>query len=305
LDLEMERAVDEGTRWALILALVVLALLIPVLLLVGSNLLLARYAMSSTSRIAVRSIRVTRSGPQTLDGSSLLEPEHFENVPFSGTRKGGEMPLGHSGITARARRIFSFNSPEGYAEGSPGQILVSDAMPYRFPNGPGHQAPVELGEVDITLVSVETRGASPDEAHGNLVMAIPGHVDRQGILDRLDRIRSRPDWEQVLVDAAEPEDEALAPVAVSSASGGVATVFGDGHDSEVVDKPPPSPWGDSDDDRPPPMPWGDDRTTTHEPSAQTPRKPRFGRGREKQPPPPPPPPRTDDDDLPPMPDFLK
>ena len=141
--LEMERAVDEGTRWALILALLLLAILMPLVLLVGSNLLLARYAMSSTSRIASRPVRVTRQGPQALDGSSLLEPEHFENVPFSGTRKGREMPLGHSGITAKARRVFSFNSPEGYAQGSATQVLVSDAMPYRFPKGPNHQAPVE------------------------------------------------------------------------------------------------------------------------------------------------------------------
>ena len=202
LSLEMERAVDEGTRWALILALLLLAILMPLVLLVGSNLVLARYAMSSTSRIASRPVRVTRDGPQALDGSTLLEPEHFDNVPFSGTRKGREMPLGHSGITAKARRIFSFNDPEGYAEGPATQLLVSDAMPYRFPKGPGHQAPVELGEVDVTLVSVDHVGATPDEATGNLVMAIPGAVDRQGIQDRLDRISARPNWEQVLADVA-------------------------------------------------------------------------------------------------------
>jgi hypothetical protein len=301
----MERAVDEGTRWALILVLLLLAILIPLILLIGSNLLLARYAMSSTSRIASRPVRVTRQGPQALDGSSLLEPEHFDNLPFSGTRKGREMPLGHSGITAKARRIFSFNSPEGYAEGPATQILVSDAMPYRFLKGPGNQAPVELGEVDITLVSVDSAGATPDEASGTLVMAIPGDVDRQGIQDRLDRISSRPDWEQVLADVAEAEDE-LAPVAVATAAGGSASIFGAGSGAEDSDdRPPPTPWGDANDDRPPPMPWDDERTST-ESRPNTARKPRFARGKDKPSPPAPPPSRSDDDDdLPPMPDFLK
>jgi hypothetical protein len=302
LSLEMERAVDEGTRWALILGLLLLAVLIPLILLIGSNLLLARYAMSSTSRIASRPVRVTRQGPQPLDGSSLLEPEHFDNLPFSGTRTGREMPLGHSGITAKARRIFSFNSPEGYAEGPGTQILVSDAMPYRFLKGPSNHAPVELGEVDATLVSVESAGATPDEATGTLVMAIPGDVDRQGIQDRLDRISSRPDWEQVLADAAGSEDEPT-PVAVASA-GSSASVFGDGSGAAGTDdRPPPTPWGDVNDDRPPPMPW-DDARPTPESRPKTARKPRFGRDKD-QPPPAPPPPRTDDDDLPPMPDFLK
>jgi hypothetical protein len=307
LSLEMERAVDEGTRWALILVLLLLAILIPLILLIGSNLLLARYAMSSTSRIASRPVRVTRQGPQALDGSSLLEPQHFDNLPFSGTRKGREMPLGHSGITAKARRIFSFNSPEGYAEGPPTQILVSDAMPYRFLKGPRHQAPVELGEVDITLVSVDSAGATPDDATGTLVMAIPGDVDRQGIQDRLDRISSRPDWEQVLADAAGSEDEPT-PVAVASAAGSPASIFGDGSGVEGSDdRPPSTPWGNPDADRPPPMPWDDERPAP-ESRPSTARKPRFARGKDKpsQPAPPPPPPRTDDDDdLPPMPDFLK
>ena len=238
LSLDMERAVDEGTRWALILALLLLAILVPVVLLIGSNLLLARYAMSSTSRIASRPVRVTPHGPQALDGSSLLEPEHFDNVPFSGTRKGREMRLGPLGITAKARRIFSFNSPQGYAEGPATQLLVSDAVPYRFSQGPGHQAPVELGEVDITLVSVHSAGATPDEATGNLVMAIPGQVDRQGIQDRLDRISSRPDWERVLADVAGSGAEPPA-VAVPSGAGSDATVYGGEPSAEASDDRPP------------------------------------------------------------------
>jgi hypothetical protein len=302
LNLEMERAVDEGTRWALIVALLLLAILIPLVMLIGSNLLLARYAMSSTSRIASRPIRVTRHGPQALDGSSLLEPEHFENVAFSGTRKGREISLGHTGITAKARRIFSFNSPEGYVEGTRGRLLVSDAMPYRFLKGPGHQAPVELGEVDVTLVSVDTAGATPEGATGTLVMAIPGSIDRQGIQDRLDRISSRPDWEQVLADAGGSEQE-LAPASVT-AGGGDESIFGRGSDAGSTDDlPPPMPWSEPNEDRPPPMPW-DDQVTAPEARPKTGRRPRLGRSKGK-PPPPPPPSSRPDDDVPPMPDFLK
>ena len=152
----------------------------------------------------------------------------------------------------------------------------------------------------MTLVSVDSAGATPDEATGNLVMAIPGGVDRQGIQDRLDRISSRPDWEQVLADAAGSEEE-LTPVAVPSAAGS-ASIFGGGPGAESSDDlPPPTPWGDPHDDRPPPMPW-DQGTPESRPT--TARIPRFGRGKDK-PPPPPPPARSDDDDLPPMPDFLK
>jgi hypothetical protein len=290
--LEMARHVDEGTRWALIAALVALALLIPAVFLVGSNLLLARFSMTSLSRTASKPVKVTPSGLRPLSGSELLEPEDFENASFSGVQKGGRMAVDGTGVTLKARRIFSLKEPEGVATGPVGQLLVSSYMPYRG-KAPG-EAPVALGEVDATFVVVNPSSATADEAAGTLIMAVPGGVDRQGIRDRASRMSSTPDWRKVLAEVSEAKGSS--GTTPSSSSPRQPEPSDDAEAAVATDGPPPAPW---------------ETETPSSPAASAgppPKKSRFSRPRKDRSTassPAPPPPAADDDTLPPLPDFLK
>lgn len=287
--LEMARHVDESTRLALLLALLLLALLVPAALLVGSNLILARFLMTSTSRTATKSVRVTPTGLHSLNGTPLLEPEDFENAGFSGTKRGGRLPIDGTGITLRARRIFSLKEPEGVGSTSVGQHLVSSAMPYR--TSVPAEAPASLGEVDAAFVILNPSGASAAEAHGTLVMVVPGRVDRQGIHDRAAHISSTPDWRKVLSDIAPDNSSAAAA--------------------------PPSPGLDGDPeldtgtpiDEPPPLPWPTDPESNGSGNGHhSPKKSRFGKRTRSMPDEASGPSSNSgdaDDTLPPLPDFLK
>jgi hypothetical protein len=287
--LEMARHVDEGTRWALIAALLGLALLMPAVLLVGSNLLLARFSMTSLSRTATKPVRVTPSGLRPLNGSELLEPEDFDNASFSGVQKGGRMPVDGTGITLKARRIFSLKEPEGVATGPAGQLLVSSFMPYRgkVPN----EAPVALSEVDASFVVVNPAGTTADEAAGTLVMAVPGGVDRQGIRDRASKMSTVPDWRRVLAKLNEVKGAGDEPLPPSPTT----TPREESKTAPVADEPPRAPW---------------ETETTSPPVADgaPEKKARFKKSRKPPSTPPPntpPPSAADDDTLPPLPDFLK
>jgi len=289
--LEMARHVDEGTRWALIAALLGLALLMPAVLLVGSNLLLARFSMTSLSRTASKPVRVTPSGLRPLSGSELLEPEDFENASFSGVQKGGRMAVDGTGITLKARRIFSLKEPEGVATGPAGQLLVSSYMPYRG-KVPG-EAPVALSEVDATFVVLDPAFAASEEAAGTLIMAVPGGVDRQGIRHRSSKMSSTPDWRKILAELSQ-----------AKGSNGTTPPSSDPRQPEFSEQTETNAETDS----PPPAPWETEVSSSPEASAGPQKKSRFGRPRKDRSTPSsstPPPAAADDDTLPPLPDFLK
>jgi hypothetical protein len=287
--LEMARHVDEGTRWALIAALLGLALLMPAVLLVGSNLLLARFSMTSLSRTASKPVRVTPTGLRPLRGSELLEPEDFDNASFSGVRKGGRMAVDSTGITLKARRIFSLKEPEGVATGPAGQLLVSSLMsnPGKVPN----EAAVALGEVDATFVVVNPAGATADEAAGTLIMAVPGGVDRQGIRDRASKMSSAPDWQRVLAELNEVKGASDEPAPVRRSR----TPHEPSELAPAADEPPRAPW--ETETTSPPVAGG---TTEKKPRFKKPRKPSSTSPANT-----PPQSAADDDTLPPLPDFLK
>lgn len=290
LQLEMARHVDESTRWALIVALLLLALLVPAILLVGSNLLLARFVMTSTSRTASKTVRVTPSGLERLDGRPLLDAEDFENAGFSGSRRGGRLPIAGTGITLKARRIFSFKEPQGIAVGPQGHLLVSSTMPYRTARL--IEAPVGLGVVDTTVVVMSPTGATPTEAEGTLVMVVPHEVDRQGIKDRASRISSAPDWGKLLAELSDAPAHSAKTVH-QPATGSAAHAPGD---SPAID------------DAAPPLPWDDGPGNSKESQPGPAAKPRFGnrsKPKDHASSHSPSNTRAEDDSLPPLPDFLK
>jgi hypothetical protein len=263
--------------------------LMPAVLLVGSNLLLARFSMTSLSRTTSKPVRVTPSGLRPLNGSELLEPEEFDNASFSGVRKGGRMAVDGTGITLKARRIFSLKEPEGVATGHAGQLLVSSVMPHR--GKVSNEAPVALGEVDATFVVVNPAGATAEEAAGTLIMAVPGGVDRQGIRDRASKMSSVPDWRRVLTKLQEVKGAGDAPPPSSPSR----TPREQSEAAPAADEPPRAPW---------------ETETTGPPAAAgtTEKKGRFRKPRKPSSAPPsstPPPSAADDDTLPPLPDFLK
>jgi hypothetical protein len=297
--LDMERVVDQGMRWLLVALLIALALLLPLLLLIGSNLLLGRFILASTSRIAAKPVRITQSGLESLDGSTLIEPEDFHHAAFTGTQRSSRVPLRRTPVMLRARRIFSLNEPQGVATIPRGGLLVSGFLPYRGKSPT--EAPVALSELDAAFVIVDLAGVTAEAATGTLVMVVPVNVDRQGMRDRAMRISSIVDWQKTLTDAAglsgagaetardelHVRAEDAAPQ-VDIAWGGSEPAAG----TTTVDAPPEPDWGS------PSSPVAAD--------GAGPKVPRFGRRREKPTSQTPPETRTDDDDdLPPLPDFLK
>lgn len=292
--LDMARKVDEGQRWMLVLALIIMALLVPALLLVGSNvLLLGKFAMSSGTRIASVPIRIRPDGLSRLDGGALVEPDDLRNAPFAGTKRASRMAVGDTGIALRATRLFSLRSPRGMASASKTRKLVSGfgAKEGFLP----HEAPVGLGSVDAAFVTIDNL-AGEHEATGRLVVVVPAGVDVAGAIERSRLVAREVDWQRILDDlAVAPSSPADAPsppgVDRSRGAAGVpesaAGTSPDDTSSKVPDLPS---WlaGDSASNAP---------TATAEPSKR--RRPR----RAQPPPLPPPPPQGEE--IPPLPDFLR
>ena len=92
--LDMVRVVDNAERWGFVVAFLLLALLIPVLLLIGSNwFLLGKFSMSSGTRIANVPVRVTSSGIERTGAARLIDPDDLSNVSFSGTKRGSRIAV--------------------------------------------------------------------------------------------------------------------------------------------------------------------------------------------------------------------
>ena len=204
--LQMERTVDEAKRWELIAALFLLALLIPALLLVGSNLALGRFSMTSGTRIARVPVRITAGGLDRRDGTALLAAADLKNVTFSGRRRAARMTVDGTGITLRARRILSLRAPLGVAS-DPGALKLVSGTGEREFKKVRTDAPVGLGEVDATFVAITDRGADGEQARGTLVVVVPAHVDLAGAQARARQMSSGPDWRRI-VDDLEPPAEA-------------------------------------------------------------------------------------------------
>ena len=281
--LDMARKVDQGKRWELIFALILMALLIPLVLLIGCNiLLLGKFTISSGSRVANVPIRIRSDGVTRLDGSALVEPDDLRNVPVSGTKRSSRIALPHAPIALRATRLFSLKSPRGIATAAGARRLVSGfgAKQSRAPQ----EAPVGLGNVDAAFVVVENQ-ISDEEATGRLIVAIPAGVDAAGAIERA-RVPIRDtDWRQLLAGLSNHEPSA----ATASATG-----------AQTGSSPAPSSGGEA---LPNVPSWlgGDAANGTPQPAEPRAKSRRTPRSTE----PPPPPPASSGHGLPPLPDFLR
>jgi hypothetical protein len=275
--LDMARAVDQGKRWTLIAALIFGALLIPALLLVGSNvLLLGKFSMSSGTRIASVPVRIRPDGVTRLHGGAFVEPDDLHNAPFAGTKRASRMNLAGTSLALRATRLFSLRAPRGVASVAGTRKLVSG-----FGSKEGdvpHEAPVGLGSVDATFVSIDNL-TGEQEATGRLVVAIPAGVDVAGANERARLVVRDVDWPRILEELAvrpEPLQEDLRREPVTQ------------------DEPPP------DGSKPKPWPWEDDPPSSLGAAPPAPSKRRRSPGAQL---PPPASPRSDA--LPPLPLFLQ
>ncbi|WP_185736329.1 VWA domain-containing protein [Nocardioides sp. LS1] len=208
--LSMARQVDKAKRWELIAALFLLALLIPTLLLVGSNLLLGRFSMTSGTRVARVPVQITTGGLSRQDGRPLLESSDLKNVGFSGRRRSARLPVDGTGVTLRARRIISLRAPLGVAS-DPGALKLVSGSGRREVTRKKSDAPVGLGEVDATFVSVMSKDADGGLAAGTLIVVVPASVDLAGAQARALQIASRTDWRRILDELDEPEAPAARP----------------------------------------------------------------------------------------------
>jgi hypothetical protein len=213
--LEMSRIVDQGKRWEIVALLLGGALLIPLLLLIGSNYwLLGRFSMAAGTRTARRLVIVTPSGLKAADGAPLLSVTDLQNVAISGVRRSARMLLPNVPVNLSARRVFSLRAPIGVATSTTGSRLVSGTLPHTFiPTAAG--APVALGRVDATLLAFDDTGASEDEARGELFLVIPPGIDLADAQDRVNSLSRRVDWSTLLHEQSVAA-ESLQPAATSA-----------------------------------------------------------------------------------------
>lgn len=248
VELEMQRVVDESTRWLLVALLVGLALLLPFLVLVLANWLTATFVMTYASRVGSSPVRITRTGLLPRGGDdALISTEHFDNAGFSGRRRARRMALGVTGITAGARGALGVKDATGVAVGPQNRLLVSGMAPHR--GEAGNEAPMTLGEVDSTFVLVEPTGTR-EEATGTLVMVVPGSVvEEVDIRERASRTSDQVDWAKVLAEAA--PKQAPAPAGATDPSLGSTAVEPSG-DAPTGGEREPFPWEDAADRPRPP-----------------------------------------------------
>jgi hypothetical protein len=301
VELEMQRIVDESTRWLLVALLLALALLLPLGVLLLANWLTATFSMTFASRIGSAPVRVTPRGLVSRDSEELIGPDDFHNAGFSGRRTERHMPLGHTRVTAQVRDAVGLRDARGVAVGPEKALLVSGTTPYRGDNT--NEAPMTLGDVDSVLVLVEPTD-DPHEAAGTLVMVVPGNVDNDGIRDRAQEASNRVDWEKVLVEATreQPQTATTAPATASTA------------DPDRTG--PQEAAGASSEERRESFPWEDDA----DPGTPGPSRTSHSRGKRRRGASDSTQESTDrrtggsevggdpagpDDDLPPLPDFLK
>lgn len=288
--LDMTRPIDQGKRWMLVAALIIMALLIPALLLIGSNvLLLGKFSMSSGTRITSIPVRVSPEGLFRLDGHALVEPDDLRNAPFSGTKRASRMDVAGTGVHLRATRLFSLRAPRGVASTSAAKKLVSG-----FGANQGSsplEAPVGLGSVDAAFITIDHLNGE-QEATGRLVVVIPQGVDVAGANERARVVSRDVDWRHLLEEMATTPTVAP-PLTDRDGSRDAPSV------DESVSAPEASPGGAGLPD------WlsHDAPSTPSAPSA--PPAGRNRRGRSARPPKTSPAAPPHRDVLPPLPDFLR
>jgi hypothetical protein len=292
--LEMSRAIDKGKRWEIVALLLVAAILIPLLLLIGSNYwLLGRFSMASGTRTARRPVLVGPSGLRSVDGVPLLlDTSELRNVAISGIQRAARIPVPNAPVSLTARRVLSLRAPEGIAISTTRSRIVSGTAPHLFT--PRYEAPVSLGRLDAVFVTFSPGQATDDEARAELFVVIPPGIDLSDAQARIDSLSRRVDWGTLLKEEAENSDAAAAPEdSAHSPATGIVTEID--RSADPADKPPHPPS------------WLDET----ESSSQTRTAQHQGRGRRKaQSGPPPAAPTTPssaptDVDRPPLPDFLR
>lgn len=299
--LSMERAVDSGRRWKVVAALIILALLIPLLLIVGSNLLLlGRFRITSGTRTAQIPVRVSSVGVSRADGQpGLVHPDDLRNVPISGSKTGSRMGVEGTPLTLRAVRIMSLQAPRGIASSGSGLKLLSAFRSSDESELQG-EASVGLGDVDATFVSIDSHDGA-GHASGDLIIVIPQEVDAAGADERARVLLDDVDWPQVLEQLGTVSGTGPADIGFES---DVELDVG-GSDLGWLDHDEAASVSDA--GAPPKLPGflsDGDQAAAAPPSVSN-RQRRTRRARSAPPTSRPSPPESDDRDLPPLPDFLR
>jgi hypothetical protein len=306
---DMTRAVDGGTRGLLVALLLGLSLLLPVLLLLLSEWLLARFAITPTHQIARVPVNLTESGPRRIDGlSQLLVSKDVTNLPSSRSARVRRFSVPGTDATFIVTRWWDvLRGARGVVEVPGGRLVASKVAPYSGCGG--RCSNTGLGVLDAWFVVADSAAMLPHSG-GNATLVTLFPTGYEPLADRADDIRQAP-WESILAvlrdkagaaDTQSPSpasggdpatasardsgtdlpswtDSTLGAAGLASAAA-VPTWMSDGTDTETV---PSTPATDSDSSR-------TSRWTS--------------RARGAPPPPPPPRERPLTDDLPPI-DFLK
>ncbi|MBF4765001.1 VWA domain-containing protein [Nocardioides islandensis] len=206
--MEMSRPVDQGKRWEIVVGLLLVALLFPLLLLIGSNyFILGRYSMASGTRTARRPVIVGPDGLRAEDGDRVaLEASELHNVAISGIERGVRIRVPGTPITLVARRVLSLRAPRGIAVNNAHTRLFSGTEPHTVAS-PRYEAPVTLGRVDAVFVSLGSAGANDEPRRGELFVVVPPGVDLADAQERIDSLSRRVDWSALVEEL--PEAPAL------------------------------------------------------------------------------------------------
>jgi hypothetical protein len=268
---DLVRPVDQGRRLGLVLALMGLALAVPLLLLFGANyLVFGRFTLRRGSRLAAIPVSITPAGLRRMSGGALVEPEDMRNIPLSKDVGKVDLTIPRTQLRLRSRRILDVRDPQGGVESADRRMLVATTG-VGVATGKGRrEAPVELGTVNAAFVVV-TPSSSAAEAQGRLVVVVPPGVTADEA-DRLAQPLTTWDgWRELLEanaeessgpgrsgpsptteqGAAPPLDDLPPPLWPAGATAGTGAR---GAPAAPVWHPPPGPLAATDDQGLPPLP---------------------------------------------------
>jgi hypothetical protein len=257
----MTRPVDQALRWTLVLSLVVLALLVPVLMLLFSNLVMGRYRLTPLTRAAAVPVTVGPTGIRRISPSAtgvLIEPDDF-----SGLRKSAvEQTKRFSVLGVR----FDRKLPK-WPLGEPRSLVTAMGEEHVFTNEGdythyGRTAPFSFGMASSWVLVVDPESVTDTEARGRIVFINDDEGLTAVIEHRADQLQHFPGWQAMwehIVMADNRRREATqarhavrdAPVAVPVDADRRPAGSTSRQQAVMVDEPP-----ELTEDDPPLPPWG-------------------------------------------------
>lgn len=258
----MTRPVDQALRWTLALSLVGLALLVPVLMLLLSNLVMGRYRLTPLTRAAsvpvtVGPAGIRRSGPSA--HAPLIEPDDFSGLRKSTPERTKQFSV--LGVTFERRLPkWPLSEPRSLVTALGGEHVFSNEGNY---TDHGTAAPFSFGMASSWALVIDPESVTESEAQGRIVFVNDDEGLSSVIAHRADQLQHFPGWQEMwerivmagnsgraAAEATNTVQDAPTAVPVDPQVRRVSTSRR--QQAVMVDEPPAL----TEDTPPPPPPWG-------------------------------------------------